>query len=43
MRVKKRLRTAVNRITGTKAVLELHVKVAKGWQSDPKKLERLGF
>ncbi|MDF0753606.1 GTPase Era [Gardnerella greenwoodii] len=43
VRVKKRLRTAVNRITGTKAVLELHVKVAKGWQSDPKKLERLGF
>ena len=43
VRVKKRLRTAVNRITGFKAVLELHVKVAKGWQSDPKKLERLGF
>lgn len=41
--VKKRLRTAVNRITGAKAVLDLHVKVAKGWQSDPKKLERLGF
>ena len=43
VRVKKRLRTAVNRITGAKAVLDLHVKVAKGWQSDPKKLERLGF
>ncbi len=43
VRVKKRLRTVVNRITGAKAVLDLHVKVAKGWQSDPKKLERLGF
>ena len=43
VRVKKRLRAAVNRITGAKAVLDLHVKVAKGWQSDPKKLERLGF
>ena len=26
-----------------KAKLDLHVKVAKGWQSDPKQLERLGF
>lgn len=43
VRVKKRLRTAVNRIVGAKAKLDLHVKVAKGWQSDPKKLERLGF
>ncbi|WP_223847490.1 GTPase Era [Bifidobacterium callitrichos] len=41
--VKKRLRTPVNRIVGCKARLDLHVKVAKGWQSDPKKLERLGF
>ncbi|KFJ05969.1 GTPase Era [Bifidobacterium tsurumiense] len=43
VRVKKKLRTAVNRIVGHKAHLDLHVKVAKGWQSDPKKLERLGF
>ncbi|RSX55973.1 GTPase Era [Bifidobacterium dolichotidis] len=43
VRVKKKLRTAVNRIVGTKAKLDMHVKVAKGWQSDPKKLERLGF
>lgn len=43
VRVKKKLRTAVNRIVGHKAQLDLHVKVAKGWQSDPKKLERLGF
>ena len=33
----------VNRIVGQKAKLDLHVKVAKGWQSDPKQLERLGF
>lgn len=36
VRVKKKLRTAVNRIVGQKAKLDLHVKVAKGWQSDPK-------
>ena len=41
--VKKKLRTPVNRIVGQKAKLDLHVKVAKGWQSDPKQLERLGF
>nr|WP_225431604.1 GTPase Era [Bifidobacterium platyrrhinorum] len=41
--VKKRLRTPVNRIVGRKSRLDLHVKVAKGWQSDPKQLERLGF
>lgn len=43
VRVKKKLRTPVNRIVGGKAKLDLHVKVAKGWQSDPKQLERLGF
>ena len=43
VRVKKKLRTAVNRIVGGKAKLDLHVKVAKGWQSDPKQLDRLGF
>ncbi|MDN6025904.1 GTPase Era [Bifidobacterium mongoliense] len=43
VQVKKKLRTAVNRIVGAKAKLELHVKVAKEWQSDPKQLERLGF
>ena len=41
--VKKKLRTPVNRIVGQKARLDLHVKVAKSWQSDPKQLERLGF
>lgn len=43
VQVKKKLRTPVNRIVGQKARLDLHVKVAKGWQSDPKQLERLGF
>ncbi|MBT1166210.1 GTPase Era [Bifidobacterium simiarum] len=43
VRVKKKLRTPINRIVGCKANLDMHVKVAKGWQSDPKKLERLGF
>ena len=43
VRGKKKLRTPVNRIVGRKAKLDLHVKVAKGWQSDPKQLERLGF
>ncbi|WP_236023482.1 GTPase Era [Bifidobacterium miconis] len=43
VRVKKKLRTPINRIVGGKAKLDLHVKVAKGWQSDPKQLEKLGF
>ncbi|MFT9393028.1 GTPase Era [Bifidobacterium sp.] len=41
--VKKRLRTPVNRIIGAKSQLDLHVKVAKDWQSNPKQLQRLGF
>lgn len=41
--VKKKLRTAVNRIVGQKAQLDMHVKVAKNWQTDTKKLEKLGF
>ncbi|WP_418968556.1 GTPase Era [Alloscardovia omnicolens] len=43
VRVKKKLRTPLNRLVGMKSTLILHVKVAKDWQSDPKKLERLGF
>ncbi|NEG96964.1 GTPase Era [Bifidobacterium sp. SMB2] len=43
VRVRKKLRTPINRIVGGKAKLDMHVKVAKEWQSDPKKLERLGF
>lgn len=41
--VKKQLRTPVNRIIGAKSQLDLHVKVAKDWQSNPKQLQRLGF
>lgn len=43
VRVKKKLRTPVNRIVGMKSAIDIHVKVAKNWQSDPKKLDRLGF
>lgn len=43
VRVRKKLRTAVNRTLGQKAALDLHVKVAKNWQGDPKLLQRLGF
>ncbi len=43
VRVKRRLRTPVNRIVGMRSTLELHVKVSKEWQSDPRKLDRLGF
>lgn len=43
VRVKKKLRTPVNRIVGCKSTLDLHVKVSKSWQSDPKKIQRLGF
>lgn len=43
VRVKKKLRTAVNRTLGQKATLDLHVKVAKNWQGDPKLLQKLGF
>lgn len=43
VKVKKKLRTPVNRLVGQKAALDLHVKVAKSWQSDPKKIQRLGF
>ena len=43
VRVKKKLRTAINRTMGRKVRLDLHVKVAHNWQTDPKQLERLGF
>ena len=41
--VKKKLRTAINRIMGMKSSLDMHVKVSKEWQSNPKALDRLGF
>ncbi|MGN5240723.1 MULTISPECIES: GTPase Era [unclassified Rhodococcus (in: high G+C Gram-positive bacteria)] len=36
-------RTQIERLLGVKIFLDLHVKVAKDWQRDPKQLGRLGF
>ena len=36
-------RLQIERLLGTPVYLELHVKVAKDWQRDPKQLRRLGF
>ena len=36
-------RGQIQRILGTPVHLDLHVKVAKDWQRDPKQLRRLGF
>jgi GTP-binding protein Era len=36
-------RSQIERLLGTKVYLDLHVKVAKDWQRDPKQLGRLGF
>lgn len=36
-------RTQIEKLLGTRVFLELHVKVAKDWQRDPKQLGRLGF
>lgn len=36
-------RAAIERILGTPIYLDLHVKVAKEWQRDPKQLRKLGF
>jgi GTPase len=36
-------RSQIEKLLGTKIYLELRVKVAKNWQSDPKQLGRLGF
>ncbi|MEE2033538.1 GTPase Era [Rhodococcus chondri] len=36
-------RTQIEKLLGVKIFLELHVKVAKDWQRDPKQLGRLGF
>ncbi|WP_026876646.1 GTPase Era [Jiangella gansuensis] len=38
-----RARTQIERLLGTPVYLDLHVKVAKDWQRDPKQLGRLGF
>jgi len=36
-------RRGIEALLGTKVYLDLHVKVAKDWQRDPKQLGRLGF
>jgi GTPase len=36
-------RVQIEKLLGTKVYLDLRVKVAKNWQSDPKQLGRLGF
>ncbi|WP_020660911.1 GTPase Era [Amycolatopsis benzoatilytica] len=36
-------RKHIERLLGTKVYLDLHIKVAKDWQRDPKQLRRLGF
>jgi GTP-binding protein Era len=38
-----RSRTAISRLLGSPVYLDLHVKVAKEWQRDPKQLRKLGF
>jgi GTP-binding protein Era len=38
-----RARKGIEALLGTRVYLDLHVKVAKDWQRDPKLLERLGF
>jgi GTP-binding protein Era len=38
-----RARAAIEAMLGTPVYLDLHVRVAKDWQRDPKKLRRLGF
>jgi GTPase len=36
-------RGQIEKLLGTKVYLDLHVKIAKNWQRDPKQLGRLGF
>jgi GTPase len=38
-----RARAEIEELLGTKVYLNLHVRVAKDWQRDPKQLRRLGF
>ena len=38
-----RARTELEQVLGTRVYLDLHVKVAKEWQRDPKQLSRLGY
>ena len=36
-------RAGIEKLLDHKVFLDLHVKVAKDWQRDPKQLQRLGF
>ena len=36
-------RKQIEAMLGTPVYLDLHVKIAKDWQRDPKQLRRLGF
>ncbi|MGH3622980.1 MAG: KH domain-containing protein, partial [Sciscionella sp.] len=36
-------RGQIESLLGTRIYLDLHIKVAKEWQRDPKQLRRLGF
>ena len=38
-----RARAGIEELLGTRVFLNLHVKVAKDWQRDPKQMGRLGF
>src|SRR5262249_43670528 len=38
-----RARAGIEELLGTRVYLDLHVRVAKEWQRDPKLLRRLGF
>ena len=38
-----RARQQIEALLGTRVYLDLHVKIAKEWQRDPKQLRRLGF
>lgn len=38
-----RARAAIEALLGTRVYLDLHVRVAKDWQRDPRQLRRLGF
>ncbi|MGE5829236.1 MAG: KH domain-containing protein, partial [Micromonosporaceae bacterium] len=38
-----RARREIEELLGAKVYLDLHVRVAKDWQRDPKQLRKLGF
>ena len=38
-----RARKQIEGLLGTRVYLDLHVKIAKDWQRDPRQLRRLGF